>query len=104
MSGSPSEVPVSGTPAAGKPAKTKREKRRDPVEHDVYEFDGEIRRVVGLGKYTVDVNDQLTTKRRVCYSSGGNTNRWCNLKTFRKWMNKARLTHDGHKPSTGTQD
>lgn len=61
----------------------KRVRRRDPVEHDVYVHGADHRRVIHV------------QQKRVCYSSGGNTNRWCNLKTFRRWFRFADLMHDG---------
>lgn len=61
-------------------------RRREPVEHDVYRRgDSGFRRVVAV------------RDGRVCYSTGGDRNRWCDLRTFLKWINGRTITlaHDG---------
>ena len=85
------------------PQQVAKQRRRDPVEGDIYiRIDiEEYRRVVATGQYDVTHNDEGTpldkprTIRRVCYSNGGNTNRWCSLKAFRRWFKEAKLEKDG---------
>lgn len=59
-----------------------------PVENDVYhrgKADKTMRRVVAV------------RDGRVCYSTGSNTNRWCNVRTFLMWLRSplVKKVHDG---------
>lgn len=75
--------------------KKARRKVPPPKEHDVY--------VAGGGNEDEQMRRVIAVKDgRVCYSTGGNTNRWCNLKTFMTWLRKptTKKAHDGQSAST----
>lgn len=72
-----------------------KDKRRDPVVNDVYRHnhDDESRRVIHVGEGTSRIKKNFEV--RVCYSNGGNTNHWISMKSFRRWMKRSKLIHDG---------
>lgn len=75
--------------------KPKRAKLREPVEGEIYihlALD-ECRRVIAVGNGVGARSGK--PQRRVCYSNGGNTNRWCSIQAFRKWAKGARLQATG---------
>lgn len=59
--------------------------KRQPVADDVY-----TKKDIGAHRRVIAVKDG-----KVCYSTGTNTNHWCNLSTFMDWIASARLSYDG---------
>ena len=50
-----------------------------PPEGSVWQRKGRARRVIGA------------LNNRVCYSNGGNRNRWCDARTWRRWARLAEI-------------
>lgn len=100
---------IHGEPTVGWWGCSKSSRLRDPIEGDVYRHTtiDEARRIIHVGTGDMKRGEEQELRRvtRVCYSNGGDTNHWCDLGTFRQWMNHSKLIKDGKNVgSSGAQD